>query len=163
MRIGFGWDLHQLIEGRALLLGGVEIDAPFGESGHSDGDVLLHAVIDALLGAAGLGDIGSHFPPSNPQWKDIASSTLLSQSLEMVHAAGFNLVNLDTTIVLQRPKLAEHIPSIRSHLADLLMTSMDNISVKAKTKEHVDATGEGRAIEAYATVLLENPDPSLWV
>ena len=163
MRIGFGWDLHQLVEDRTLILGGVEIDAPFGESGHSDGDVLLHAIIDALLGAACLGDIGTHFPPSDPQWKDSASSTLLSQSLEMVQAAGYHLVNLDTTIVLQRPKLAEYIPSIRSHLADLLMTSLDNVSVKAKTKEQVDATGEGRAIEAYAAVLLENPDPSLWV
>ncbi|MFW5711555.1 MAG: 2-C-methyl-D-erythritol 2,4-cyclodiphosphate synthase [Spirochaetota bacterium] len=163
MRIGFGWDLHQLVEGRNLILGGIHIEAPFGESGHSDGDVLLHAVIDALLGAAALGDIGSHFPPSDPRWKDIASSTLLTQALELVHDAGFNLVNLDSTIVLQRPKLAEYIPAIQTSLAELLMTSRENISVKAKTKEHVDATGEGRAIEAYAAVLLENPDPSVWV
>ncbi len=163
MRIGFGWDLHQLVEGRNLMLGGIHIEAPFGESGHSDGDVLLHAVIDAVLGAAALGDIGSHFPPSAPQWKDIASSTLLTQALELVHEAGFNLVNLDTTIVLQRPKLAKYIPAIQTNLAELLMTSRSNISVKAKTKEHVDATGEGRAIEAYAAVLLENPDPSVWV
>lgn len=163
MRIGFGWDLHQLVEGRHLMLGGIRIDAPFGESGHSDGDVLLHAVIDALLGAAALGDIGTHFPPSDPQWKNIASSTLLIRTLEMVHAAGLNLVNLDITIVLQRPKLADFIPAIKAHLAELLMTSENNISVKAKTKEHVDATGEGRAIEAYAAVLLDNPEPSVWV
>ena len=163
MRIGFGWDLHQLVDGRDLMLGGIRIDAPFGESGHSDGDVLLHAVIDALLGAASLGDIGSHFPPSDPQWKDIASSTLLTRALEMVHESGFALVNLDTTIVLQRPKLADYIPAIKANLAELLITSQSNISVKAKTKEHVDATGEGRAIEAYAAVLLENPEPSVWV
>lgn len=163
MRIGFGWDLHQLVEGRTLVLGGIKLDAAFGESGHSDGDVLIHAIIDALFGATGMGDIGTHFPPSDPQWKDIESTTLLGKALEMVHAAGYSLVNLDSTIVLQRPKLTPHISAIRANLADLLLTSADNISVKAKTKEHVDATGEGRAIEAYAVILLEAPDPLLWV
>ena len=163
MRIGFGWDLHQLVGGRPLMIGGIEIDAPFGESGHSDGDVLIHAVIDALFGASGLGDIGTHFPPSEPRWKDIASSTMLNQAVEMVHAAGYQLVNIDTTIVLQSPKLAGYITTIQNALAELLFTSPDNVSVKAKTKEHVDATGEGKAIEAYAAVLLETPDPSLWV
>ena len=163
MKIGFGWDLHQLVTERALVLGGIKIEAPFGESGHSDGDVLIHAIIDALFGAAGLGDIGTHFPPSEPKWKDIASTTLLSEALEMVHTAGYQLVNLDTTIVLQQPKLSPYIAAIRANLAELLITSPDTISVKAKTKEQVDATGEGRAIEAYAAVLLDTPDPSLWV
>jgi len=163
MKIGFGWDLHQLVTERALVLGGIKIEAPFGESGHSDGDVLIHAIIDALFGAAGLGDIGTHFPPSEPKWKDSASTTLLSEALEMVHTAGYQLVNLDTTIVLQQPKLSSYIPAIQANLAELLITSPDTISVKAKTKEQVDATGEGRAIEAYAAVLLDTPDPSLWV
>lgn len=163
MRIGFGWDLHTLVEGRPLLLGGIRIDAPFGESGHSDGDVLIHAIIDALFGAAGLGDIGTHFPPSDPQWKDIDSTLLLEQTVAIVHDAGFELVNLDSTVVLQRPKLAPYIPDITTRLAGLLLTSPDNISVKAKTKEHVDAVGEGRAIEAFATVLLEEPEPDIWV
>ena len=163
MKIGFGYDLHQLVTERALVLGGIKIEAPFGESGHSDGDVLIHAIIDALFGAAGLGDIGTHFPPSEPKWKDIASTTLLSEALEMVHTAGYQLVNLDTTIVLQQPKLSSYIPAIQANLAELLITSPDTISVKAKTKEQVDATGEGRAIEAYAAVLLDTPDPSLWV
>ncbi len=163
MKIGFGYDLHQLVTERALVLGGIKIEAPFGESGHSDGDVLIHAIIDALFGAAGLGDIGTHFPPSEPKWKDIASTTLLSEALEMVHTAGYQLVNLDTTIVLQQPKLSPYIAAIRANLAELLITSPDTISVKAKTKEQVDATGEGRAIEAYAAVLLDTPDPSLWV
>ena len=163
MKIGFGYDLHQLVTERALILGGIKIEAPFGESGHSDGDVLIHAIIDALFGAAGLGDIGTHFPPSDPKWKDIASTTLLSEALEMVHTAGYQLVNLDTTIVLQQPKLSPYIAAIRANLAELLITSPDTISVKAKTKEQVDATGEGRAIESYAAVLLDTPDPSLWV
>lgn len=163
MRIGFGWDLHTLVKERPLILGGVRVESDFGESGHSDGDVLIHAVIDALLGALNLGDIGTHFPPSDPQWKDIRSTVLLERSLAMVHEAGYQLVNLDTTIVLQRPKLSGYIQSIRKNLADILHTSADNVSVKAKTKEHVDATGEGRAVESYAIALLEEPDPSVWV
>ncbi len=163
MRTGFGWDLPTLVEGRPLLLGGIKIDAPFGESGHSDGDVLIHAIIDALLGAAHLGDIGTHFPPTDPHWKDADSSLLLEKTIGIVHEAGYQLHNLDTTIVLQRPKLSGYIDAISRRLAEVLLTSPDNISVKAKTKEHVDATGEGRAIEAYAAVLIEEPDPSLWV
>lgn len=162
MRIGFGWDLHTLVKGRPLLLGGIKIDAPFGESGHSDGDVLIHAVIDALFGAAGLGDIGTHFPPSDPQWKNADSTRLLDQAVSLVHEKSYHLVNLDSTVVLQQPKLAPYIPDIAARLAELLLTSPDNISVKAKTKEHVDAVGEGRAIEAFATVLLEEPEPDIW-
>ena len=162
-RIGFGWDLHTLAEGRKLLLGGVQVDAPFGETGHSDGDVLIHAIIDALFGAAHLGDIGSHFPPSDPAWKDIDSSILLEKAVKMVRELDLHLMNLDATVVLQQPRLSAYIPRIEKRLSELMLTTPDNISVKAKTKEHVDATGEGRAIEAYAVVLLENPDPALWV
>jgi 2-C-methyl-D-erythritol 2,4-cyclodiphosphate synthase/2-C-methyl-D-erythritol 4-phosphate cytidylyltransferase len=162
MRIGFGWDLHTLVEGRPLLLGGVRIDAPFGESGHSDGDVLIHAVIDALFGAAKLGDIGTHFPPTDPRWKDSDSTRLLEQAVALVHEAGYQLINLDTTVVLQDPKLAPYITDITARLAEVLLTSPDNVSVKAKTKEHVDAVGEGRAIEAYATVLIGEPYPDIW-
>jgi len=163
MRIGFGWDLHTLVEGRKLVLGGVQIDAPFGESGHSDGDVLIHAIIDALFGAAHMGDIGTHFPPSDSVWKDIDSCILLEKAVEMIHDKQLQLINIDSTVVLQRPKLSAYIPRITDRLSELLMTDPENISVKAKTKEHVDATGEGRAIEAYAVVLLDNPDPALWV
>lgn len=163
MRIGFGWDLHTLVEGRKLMLGNIHVEAPFGESGHSDGDVLIHAVIDALFGAAHLGDIGTHFPPSDSRWKNADSGVLLQKAISLVHEEDLHLVNLDSTIVLQQPKLAPYIPRIVTRLAELLLTSPDNVSVKAKTKEHVDATGEGRAIEAYAVVLLETPDPALWV
>jgi len=163
MRIGFGWDLHTLVEGRKLMLGGVHIESPFGESGHSDGDVLIHAVIDALFGAAKLGDIGTHFPPTDQKWKDISSCILLEKAVQLIHEAQLQLVNMDCTVVLQKPKLSAWIPMIEASLSELLMTSTDNISVKAKTKEHVDATGEGRAIEAYAAVLLDSPDPALWV
>ncbi|HDQ13343.1 MAG TPA: 2-C-methyl-D-erythritol 2,4-cyclodiphosphate synthase [Sediminispirochaeta sp.] len=155
MRIGFGWDLHTLMAGRRLLFGGVEVDAPFGESGHSDGDVLVHALIDALLGALALGDIGSHFPPSDPRWKDVNSMQLLEKTMAMVRERSYRILNLDSTIVLQRPKLSQYIPEIQKNLAAAVGCAESQVSVKAKTKEKVDATGEGRAVEAYAVVLLE--------
>jgi len=155
MRIGFGWDLHTLMAGRRLLFGGVEVDVPFGESGHSDGDVLVHALIDALLGALALGDIGSHFPPSDPRWKDVNSMQLLEKTMAMVRERSYRILNLDSTIVLQRPKLSQYIPEIQKNLAAAVGCAESQVSVKAKTKEKVDATGEGRAVEAYAVVLLE--------
>jgi len=153
-RIGFGYDLHRLVEGRKLLLGGVHIPAPFGEDGHSDGDVLIHAVIDALLGAARLGDIGLHFPPSDPKYKDTSSRVLLRKTAELVRDAGFSVGNLDCTVVLERPKILPWREAIIAALAEDLETSPGAISVKGKTKERVDAVGEGRAVEAYASVLL---------
>lgn len=156
MRIGFGYDLHRLEQGRTLVLGGVKIPAPFGELGHSDGDVLLHAVIDALLGAACLGDIGSHFPPGDPAYKDISSRVLLSRTAELIREAGYRIVNIDATVVLQAPKILPHVPGIRAAIASDLTIPVETVSVKGKTKEHVDATGEGRAIEAYAAALLES-------
>jgi 2-C-methyl-D-erythritol 2,4-cyclodiphosphate synthase len=163
MRIGTGWDLHRLKEGRRLILGGEHIPYHTGEDAHSDGDVLIHAIIDAILGAAALGDIGTHFPPSDSQYKDISSLVLLEKTLELLTEAGFRINNLDTTVILQAPKLKPFIPKIRNQLADALFIDVDRISVKAKTKEEMDATGEGRAIEAFATVLIEDIDNSVWV
>jgi 2-C-methyl-D-erythritol 2,4-cyclodiphosphate synthase len=154
MRIGSGYDLHRLVPGRALVIGGVRIPAPFGEDGHSDGDVLIHALIDALLGAAALGDIGAHFPPSDPAWKNIDSRRLLSATVLMIAEAGYRVGNLDSTVILETPKLKDHIPAIRACLADDLGIGTDAVSVKAKTNESVDAVGESRAVAAHATVLL---------
>ena len=163
MRIGTGWDLHRLVEGRRLVLGGVLIPFHSGEEAHSDGDVLLHAIIDAILGAAALGDIGTHFPPSDPQYKDISSLILLEKTVELLTVAGFQIINLDSTIILQEPKLKPYITGIRKNLAKALSLNIDRISVKAKTKEKVDATGEGKAIESICSVLIEQIDNSVWV
>ncbi len=154
IRIGLGYDLHRLTEGRPLVLGGVTVPAPFGEDGHSDGDVLIHAVIDALLGAAALGDIGMHFPPSDASFKDIDSRILLSRTVKLLRSEGYHLINLDATVILQKPKLIEYIPAIRRQLAADLETGIENVSVKAKTNEKVDALGESRAIAVHAAVLI---------
>ena len=150
-----GWHRH--------IIGGVDIPHHLGEDAHSDGDVLIHAVIDAILGAAALGDIGTHFPPSDPQYKDISSLILLEKAVELLTDAGYRIINLDTTIILQEPKLKPYIENIRDKLADALALNIDRISVKAKTKEKVDATGEGRAIESFASVLIEEIDNTVWV
>ncbi|MCF6334616.1 MAG: 2-C-methyl-D-erythritol 2,4-cyclodiphosphate synthase [Spirochaetales bacterium] len=163
MRIGTGWDLHRLKEGRRLILGGVHIPFHLGEEAHSDGDVLIHAVIDAILGAAALGDIGTLFPPSDKQYKDISSLVLLEQSVNILTESGYQIINLDATVILQIPKLKPYITSIRENLAAALSLETNRISVKAKTKENVDATGEGKAVEALASVLIEEIDESLWV
>lgn len=163
MRIGTGWDLHRLTEGRRLILGGVHIPFHSGEEAHSDGDVLIHAVIDAILGAAALGDIGTHFPPTDPQYKDISSLILLERTVDLLTESGCRIINLDTTIILQEPKLKPHIDAIRENLAEALTMDINRISVKAKTKEKVDATGEGKAIESMASVLIEEIDNSIWV
>ena len=163
MRIGTGWDLHRLKEGRRLMLGGEHIPFHSGEEAHSDGDVLIHAIIDAILGAAALGDIGTHFSPSNPQYKDISSLILLEKTVELLSESGYRIINLDTTIILQEPKLKPYITVIREKLAIALSINIDRISVKAKTKEKVDATGEGKAIESMASVLIEEIDNSIWV
>ena len=152
MRIGQGFDLHRLVEGRALMLGGIEIPSSFGEDGHSDGDVLLHAIIDALLGAEALGDIGTYFPPSDMQYKNIDSKELLRRTLEITK---LKLVNLDSTIILQSPKLGPHIKAIRESIAKLLSVDISQISVKAKTAEHIlGELGRSEAILAEVSVFV---------
>jgi len=154
MRIGFGYDLHTLAKGRKLMIGGIHIPCEFGEEAHSDGDVLLHAVIDGLFGAMADGDIGSHFPPSDPRWKDADSLVLLEKTMEIVRSRGYSLVNLDCTVVLEKPKLLPYREEIRKILADALKAEVSQISLKGKTKEKVDAVGRGEAVEAFATLLL---------
>lgn len=155
MRIGFGYDLHRLVEGRKLMIGGVHIPCDFGEEAHSDGDVLLHAVIDALFGAIGDGDIGSHFPPDDDRWRDVSSLYLLDRTMEILKSRGYSLINLDCTIVLEKPKLLPYKEAILKTMAESLGVEVPQISIKGKTKEKVDAVGRGEAIEAYASLLLE--------
>jgi 2-C-methyl-D-erythritol 2,4-cyclodiphosphate synthase len=155
MRIGTGWDIHPLVGSRKLLLGGVEIPHDLGEAGHSDGDVLLHAIIDALLGAAALGDIGTHFPPSDMRWKDVSSMDLLGRTLELLF--GYAIVNIDCTIILQRPKLRPYIDAIRESVAKACDLPLHHVSVKAKTAEGLlGELGSGEAVIAQAVVLLED-------
>jgi 2-C-methyl-D-erythritol 2,4-cyclodiphosphate synthase len=159
MRIGIGYDIHRLVPDRPLRLGGVEIPSPRGLLGHSDGDALLHALCDALLGAAGLGDIGDHFPDTDPATRGIDSARLLAIVLERVRAAGFAVHNVDTNIIAQQPRLGPHKEAIRRRLAELLALDPARVSVKAKTNEGLDAVGRGEAIAAQAVVLLEERLP----
>ncbi len=152
--IGEGWDLHRLAPGRRLMLGGLEIPAMAGEVAHSDGDVLLHAIIDALLGGAALGDIGTHFPPSDERWRDADSRELLCRALKLVRNAGWRPEHIDCTIIIEQPRLAQHREGIRASIASLLGMPIAAVSVKAKTSEGVNAVGEGAAVEARAIVLL---------
>lgn len=154
IRIGEGWDVHALVTGRPLVLGGVTIPHSHGLLGHSDADALLHAITDALLGAAGLGDIGRHFPDTDPAHRGADSAELLRSALARVRAAGWQPVNLDSTIVAQAPKMAPHIEAMRARIAELLGLAADAVNVKAKTAEKMGPVGEGRAIEARAVVLL---------
>lgn len=156
MRIGIGYDIHRTAPGRPLRLGGVDLPAPFGLLGHSDADVLLHAVCDALLGAAALGDIGEHFPDDDPALRDADSGRLLSAVLAKVRAAGFAPVNLDANVIAQQPRLAPHKAAIRRRLAELLGLPVSRVSVKARTNEGLDAVGRGEAIAAQAVVLLRS-------
>lgn len=153
-RIGQGYDIHPLVEGRKLIIGGVVIPHDRGEAGHSDGDVLWHAVIDALLGAAAMGDIGSHFPPTDPRWKDADSGMLAAQVVAMLSEQGWTIGNLDTTVILERPKLAPYREQIRASLAKVTGIPLECVSCKAKTNEGFDAAGAGEAIAAQAAVLL---------
>lgn len=155
IRVGLGRDLHRLVEGRCFLLGGVEIPADKGELGHSDGDVLIHAVIDALLGAAGFGDIGELFPSVDPVWKDASSMELLGAAWEQVRSAGWRLVNLDCVVNAERPKLLPYREKIRASLAAVLGVSSETVFVKGKTGEGLDSIGKGLAVEALAVCLLE--------
>ncbi len=153
-RIGEGWDVHALVPGRALVLGGVTIPHSHGLLGHSDADALLHAITDALLGAAGLGDIGSHFPDTDPALAGADSGRLLQQALAAVRATGYRVGNVDSTVVAQAPRLAPHMPAMRQRVADLLQLPVDQVNVKAKTAERLGPVGQGLSIEARAVVLL---------
>jgi 2-C-methyl-D-erythritol 2,4-cyclodiphosphate synthase len=154
MRIGEGWDTHQLVTGRPLVLGGVVVPHTHGLLGHSDADALLHAITDALFGAAGLGDIGRHFPDTDAQFKGADSHTLLTEAARRVRDAGFDIANVDSTIVAQAPKMAPHIPAMRLRIAEALGLAVERVNVKAKTAEKMGPVGEGRAIEARAVCLL---------
>lgn len=156
MRIGFGYDSHRFAEGRRLVLGGVEFPGERGLDGHSDADALLHAVIDALLGAAALGDIGSHFPDDDPRWKGADSAKLLEAVVAEVADAGYRVVNVDATVVCERPKLRPKIDAIRARIAALLGVDVSAVSVKGKTNERMDDTGAGVGLAANAVVLLES-------
>ena len=155
MRIGFGYDSHRLVPGRALILGGVHIPSTLGPEAHSDGDALIHALIDALLGACALGDIGKLFPPSDEQYRDISSRILLQRTLEVLSEAGFRPRNIDATVILDSPRLGPFVEQMRSTLSMDLGIPAAAISVKAKTKEGLDPTGQGLAVEAYAVALVE--------
>ena len=153
-RIGTGYDLHRLVVGRPLILGGVRVPSPFGALGHSDADVVCHAATDAILGAAALGDIGRHFPDTDPAWKDASSIDLLRRAAAIVAEAGFAIVNLDVVVVLERPKIAPFLDRIRAGVAAALGVAVDRVSVKGKTNEGVDAIGRGEAIAAHAVAML---------
>ncbi|CAN7392080.1 2-C-methyl-D-erythritol 2,4-cyclodiphosphate synthase [Variovorax paradoxus] len=154
IRVGEGWDVHQLVAGRKLILGGVEVPHTTGLLGHSDADVLLHAITDALFGAAGLGDIGRHFPDTDAQFRGADSAVLLGEAARRVRAAGWEIGNVDSTVIAQAPKLAPHIPAMCQRIAQVLGLAPEQVNVKAKTAEKLGPVGEGRAMEARAVVLL---------
>ena len=155
MRIGHGYDVHKLVPCRDLILGGVKIEYELGLLGHSDADVLLHAVSDAMLGAAGLGDIGKHFPDTDPQYKGADSLELLRQVANKVAAKGYRVSNVDVTMIAQAPKLRPHIPQMERNIADALDIGLDRVNVKATTEEHLGFTGEGLGMACHAVCLLE--------
>jgi 2-C-methyl-D-erythritol 2,4-cyclodiphosphate synthase len=155
LRVGHGFDAHRLIEGRPFIIGGVRIPNLTGPLGHSDGDALAHAISDALLGACALGDLGAHFPDTDPQWKDADSLRLLAACHELTVRHGWTIVNVDATVVVQAPKLAPYLNAMRDAMADILGLEVERISVKAKTSEGLGYTGDGSGIAAYAVVLVE--------
>ena len=156
VRIGEGWDIHALVQGRKLVLGGVEIPHSKGLLGHSDADALLHAITDALLGAAALGDIGTLFPDTDSRFKGADSTVLLAEAARRVREKGFEISNVDSTVVAQAPKLAPHIAAMRARIAQVLTIGVDQVNVKAKTAEKMGPVGEGLAMEARAVVLLHH-------
>ena len=156
MRIGIGYDVHQLTPGRDLWLGGIQIPHTLGLLGHSDADVLLHAICDAMLGAAALGDIGKHFPDNDPQYKNIDSKLLLRRCNELLLQEGYTICNLDCIIVAQKPKVGPYIPTMRQTIADILHLDLDQVSVKATTTEHLGFEGREEGISAHAAVLIDN-------
>lgn len=154
MRVGFGYDVHRLVEGRKLILGGVEIPFSLGLLGHSDADVLVHALMDALLGAAALGDIGKHFPDKDPQYKGISSLLLLGKVKELLKEKGYFINNLDVLVVAERPKLAPYIEKMRTNMAEVLELDIDSINIKATTTEGLGFTGRGEGMAAHAVVTI---------
>jgi len=156
-RIGEGWDIHALVEGRKLILGGVEIPHSKGLLGHSDADALLHAITDALLGAAAMGDIGTHFPDTDVRFKGADSTVLLAEAARRVREKGYEIGNVDSTVIAQAPKLAPHIAAMRTRIAQVLGVEMEQVNVKAKTAEKMGPVGDGLAMEARATALLFRP------
>lgn len=154
-RSGIGWDVHRLTAGRPLILGGVAVPSEFGLEGHSDADVLSHAITDAVLGGAGLGDIGMHFPDTDPRWKDCDSLVFLRHAQKLAEALGYRIVNVDSTVILERPKLKDYREAIRQRLAGTLGLELDRVSVKFKTAEKLGPVGEGRSAEAQAVVSLQ--------
>ncbi|MCA8918913.1 MAG: 2-C-methyl-D-erythritol 2,4-cyclodiphosphate synthase [Planctomycetes bacterium] len=155
MRVGIGYDIHQMVEGRKLILGGLEIPHDKGSKGHSDGDALLHAITDALLGAAGLGDIGEYFPDNDPEWKDADSGVLLKEAFKHVKRRGWEVENIDCNIIAQAPKLKPYKSQMESRIASLLEIETRRVNVKAKTNEELDAVGRKEAIATQAVVLLK--------
>jgi 2-C-methyl-D-erythritol 2,4-cyclodiphosphate synthase len=158
-RCGVGYDLHRLEPNRKLILGGIEIPFEKGLAGHSDADILMHALTDALLGAAGLGDIGEIFPPTDPQWKDVASEVFLRHARELLTGYGYHIVNIDAVVILEQPKLLPHRDKIRSNLARVLGIEPGRIGLKAKTSERVGPAGRGEAAEAHAVALISRAAP----
>jgi len=154
-RIGFGYDVHQFVEGRPCMLGGIEIPHTHGLLGHSDADALLHAITDAILGALALGDIGTHYPDSDPAWENADSKKLLREAMAMVREKGWEIGNVDATVVTEYPKLNPWIGDIRASIASVLNCSLDQISVKATTQEKMGFVGEGRGLAVHAVVLLQ--------
>ena len=155
-RTGLGWDVHRLVPRRPLIIGGITIPSEFGLEGHSDADVLAHAITDAILGAAALGDIGMHFPDSDARWKGADSLVFLKHAVDLAHGAGFELVNVDSTVILERPKLKDYRTPMREKLAATLGLPVDRVSVKFKTAEHVGPVGEGKSAEAQAVVTVRH-------
>ena len=155
-RIGQGWDVHALVPGRPLVLGGVQIPFALGLLGHSDADVLLHAIIDALLGAMALGDIGKHFPDTDMQWKNADSKKLLLQVKEEMLSRRWEIMNIDATVIAQAPKLASHIPDMCKQIADILGLDISQINIKAKTAEKLGPVGQGMSVEAQAVALIQS-------
>ncbi|MGI6577790.1 MAG: 2-C-methyl-D-erythritol 2,4-cyclodiphosphate synthase [Eubacteriales bacterium] len=156
MRIGHGYDVHRLVEGRKLIIGGVEIPHEKGLLGHSDADVLVHAVMDALLGAAAFGDIGKHFPDSDMRYKGISSMLLLKEVGQLLRRGGYSVGNIDTTIVAQRPKLAPYLPEMVENIAQALQIDRDRVNIKATTEEGLGISGSGEGIVAYAVCIIKN-------
>jgi len=155
MRVGFGYDVQPMVEGRPLILGGIKIPYLYGLQGHSDADVLLHAISDALLGAIAEGDIGTHFPDTDPQYKNIRSTILLKKVMTKTREKGFHILNIDATILAQRPKLSDHIPRMVKEIADVLEIEAGRVNVKATTSEGLGFAGRGEGISAYAVALVE--------
>ena len=154
-KVGFGYDVHQLVAGRPLIIGGISIKHSKGTLGHSDADVLTHAIIDALFGAAGLGDIGTHFPDDNPKFKNIDSKILLTNTVDLIKSKGYSIGNIDTTVILQQPKLNPFIPDIIKKIAAIAGIAENEVSVKAKTNEHLGFIGKEEGVAAYAVVLIQ--------